>query len=180
MNPKRYRAIPGSVAVGLGVALMLTGCAGTGTNAEFLVPPGKTMSAYPTDTPSPVATSAPLPYKMQDGTTVMIDRYAPLPEAVKQDLEATLAPVMAENKVVLGGTGESYDAMLAAGREVGKSLVVVQQVFGNTRGGETPQLLWAVSSPANCDPSTSKDEAVACAEAFINGDDTRYTLLVFN
>lgn len=179
MNPKRYRAIPCSVAVGLGVALMLSGCAGTGANAEFLMPPGKTMSAYPTDTPSPVATSAPLPYKMQDGTTVMIDRRAPVPEAVISDLESKLAPAMDTEKTERE-SAESFAAWQEAKSALGRTVIVVHNGLGYSRGGETLELLWAVTAPTNCDPTTSKDEAVACAKAFINGDETRYTLLVFN
>lgn len=48
MNPTRYRVIPVSMAVGMGVARMRGGR----RQRRILLPPGKTMGAYPTDAAS--------------------------------------------------------------------------------------------------------------------------------
>lgn len=153
----------------LATALALSGCAG----ATDVLEPGKT-------TPTTQSTNAPTAvdsYTLADGTTVALDPKAPTPPEVVADLQAKLAPAFAPALTEIGG-GDIDAAWAQAKKETGKSVILVARGLSSGDNPDLPnKIVWGAGSPTNCTPVETKEEALACAEAFINGRYDRYTIL---
>lgn len=166
--PARSAAI--ALAAGA-LTLTLTSCA-SGTETSIDKDKGTSQS-----TNAPTAVDS---YTLADGTTVAIDPKAPTPPEVVADLQAKLAPAFAPALTEIGG--DDRDAALSlAEKETGKTVIVVGRWLSS---GDTPDLpnkiVWTASQPTRCTPVDTKNQALSCAESYINGRYDRYTILVMN
>lgn len=158
----------------LATAIALSGCAGA---TDVLEPDKTTPTTESTNTPKPVDS-----YTLTDGTTVALDPKAPTPPEVVTDLQTKLAPAFAANLTSNGGGGEqAFNAWNKASRLTGKTVILVQRALsGGDMPGDPDKVVWATSSPTSCEPVATKEQALSCAEAFINGRYEKFTILVYN
>ena len=171
MNTTKLTATTLTV-VALMSTLALTGCAVRDANA---VPPGTTFSATPT--PAAPTVAATIPYTMQNGTIVQLDKNAPTPDAVKAD-------VIAKYHDVFGSPTAPVDqALKEASISLGKTIILVSQglTSSNDPNDDKMYIKWAVGNTGGkCIPVDTEAEALACAQAFVNGSyggDCKYTIL---
>ena len=108
-------------------------------------------------------------YPMADGSYVVVDRLEPLPAPVQADLSAKAGVAQAANQ---GGDGTEVIALAQTlGLRSGKRTLIVSSTVGyETAESTTPvTIYWVAGVPKAMDGMHSMDEAVAAAQAYIDG-----------
>lgn len=180
-----------TAALAAGVAVVLVGCSSSGDAAPSAEPSVVTtdaaVAATPAEEPAPVPPAIgetitaeqaeALPegqraYTMADGSLVVIDDAAPLPEAVRAEM---LAPALAAAKVADGGfartqagstaetaTFKEITDTISAASAYGRSFYVIVPI-----DGDAGRFWTAIKADRTSlfDAIASKDEAIASAQA---------------
>ncbi len=123
-------------------------------------------------------------YAMPDGSYIVVDRKAPLPEPVQQDVNARGEAVTQQfprvEDATSGGAGSARSALTAEiGRQTGKQVILVTRMNGYDYDGNPVTTYWTTGAYRTPQTNTprSRDEVIALIDAFLaNTDASNYVV----
>lgn len=187
-------------ATALTLALTLTGCAATGTPADK--PAESTAQetapapteAVAQETPTPAVPEGPavgtvvgerpedLPdglgwFPLDDGTFLIVDSNAPLPQVVVDQVAATVPPASSDTG---GQRSAASEAQGRIQRGTGKQAIVIYSMIGSKTADGPTETFYNLSGGAILPGATTdKAAAIAAAEAYIaaQADPTQWVII---